>query len=155
MLSRLAMVIVAIVVGSAGTAAVGVVSAASGHSALFNATPTNPTAAEQAAVSYVNQHYPGNGTAKVLKVEHDTENGSAVVDVTVLAPNGHAYDVEVSQSTNSVLSVEMAGDQANLSGSTTDDSGGIDSQSSNNSGSDQNSTDSGNSNQNSNTGTDS
>ena len=60
----------------------------------LTATNANLTQAEQAAITYVNDHYPGNGTSKILKVENDTENGTAVFDIKVLAPNGTVYVVQ-------------------------------------------------------------
>lgn len=70
----------------------------------------NLTAAEQAAITYVDTHFSGNGTAKILQIENDTENGSAVFDITILAPNGNVYDLGISQSTNQVISVELSQD---------------------------------------------
>ena len=77
----------------------------------LTATNANLTQAEQAAITYVNDHYPGNGTSKILKVENDTENGTAVFDIKVLAPNGTVYVVQVSQSTDTVISVHPAENQ--------------------------------------------
>ncbi|MCL5785047.1 MAG: hypothetical protein M1151_00045 [Candidatus Thermoplasmatota archaeon] len=132
MLSLLAKVIVTIVLASSGVMAGTAASGSVGHLLQAGTAPANLTSAEQAAIAYVDQHYQGNGTAKLLKVESDTENGTAVVDVTVLAPNGHAYDVEVNQSTNAVMSVELVqnGDQSESSSS--DDSQNSDSQNTNN-----------------------
>lgn len=81
-----------------------------GH-ALAPSMSGNMTAAEQAAVSYVNSHYAGNGTAKILKVENDTEHSVAVFDIKVLAPNESVYVVQVSQSTNQVISAHLAENQ--------------------------------------------
>lgn len=145
MLSILAKIIVALALVSAGGATAVAASGNMGHVLQPNAAvPANLTSAEQAAVTYVNQHYAGNGTAQILKVENDTENGTSVVDVTVLAPNGHSYDVEVSQATNTVVSVEVAGDSGSSSSSSTDDGQN----------SEQNGSDSCNSSQNNNTGKD-
>jgi hypothetical protein len=77
----------------------------------LTATNANLTQAEQAAITYVNDHYPGNGTSKILKVENDTENGTAVFDIKVLAPNGTVYVVQVSQSTDTVISAHPAENQ--------------------------------------------
>lgn len=77
----------------------------------LTATNANLTQAEQAAITYVNDHYPGNGTSKILKVENDTENGTAVFDIKVLAPNGTVYVVQVSQSTDAVISAHPAENQ--------------------------------------------
>ncbi|MHB1709115.1 MAG: PepSY domain-containing protein [Thermoplasmataceae archaeon] len=77
----------------------------------LSATNSNVTLAEQAAINYVNAHYQGNGTSKILKVENDTEKGVAVYDIKVLAPNGTAYVVQVSQSTDQVISAHVAENQ--------------------------------------------
>ena len=162
MLSLLTKVIMAIVVIASGAAVGTVTSGAAGHFVQLNTSAANLTPAEQAAINYVDQHYSGNVTAKILKVENDTENGSAVVDVTVLAPNNNTYDVEVSQASNAVISVELVshGDQ---SAGSSDDSGTGDSQGSENeTGDNQGSNnqndgqnnDSGNSTQDTSTGTD-
>ena len=70
----------------------------------LTATNANLTQAEQAAITYVNDHYPGNGTSKILKVENDTENGTAVFDIKVLAPNGTVY-VNFSKYTGTISSL--------------------------------------------------
>ena len=134
MLSILAKVVVALVVVTSGVAAGSAATGTMGHLIQGNATSGNLTAAEQAAIAYVDQHYPGNGTAQVLKVENDTENGTAVVDVTVLAPNGHTYDVEVNHATDSIMSVEAA-QSGDHSGDQTGDDGQGNDQSSKDSGS--------------------
>ena len=77
----------------------------------LTATNANLTQAEQAAIPYVNDLYPGIGTSKILKVENDTENGTAVFDIKVLAPNGTVYVVQVSQSTDTVISAHPAENQ--------------------------------------------
>jgi hypothetical protein len=102
-LAAIALVTVASTVGIAAGPSIG-------H-ALVSSTSGNMTAAEQAAVSYVNSHYAGNGTAKILKVENDTEHGVAVYDIKVLAPNGSVYVVQVSQSANQVISAHLAENQ--------------------------------------------
>ncbi len=65
-------------------------------------------AADQAAVTYVGQHYPGTGTARVLRTEADTEHGVPVYDVVVQAPNGATYSLSVRASNDSVLSAHLA-----------------------------------------------
>ncbi|MHB1527616.1 MAG: PepSY domain-containing protein [Candidatus Dormibacteria bacterium] len=65
-------------------------------------------AADTAALSYVNQHYSGTGTAAVLKTEADTEHGVPVYDVTVTAPNGTTYSLSIQTSNDSVLSASPA-----------------------------------------------
>ncbi|MGC8515621.1 MAG: PepSY domain-containing protein [Thermoplasmata archaeon] len=162
MLSLLTKVIMAIVVIASGAAVGTVTSGAAGHFVQLNTLPANLTSAEQAALNYVDQHYSGNVTAKILKVENDTENGSAVVDVTVLAPNNNTYDVEVSQASNAVISVELVSHEDQTT-SSSDDSGtgdaqGGDNQTGDNQGSNDQSdgqnNDSGNSTQDASTGTD-
>ena len=65
---------------------------------------TSPVAAaDQAALTYVSQNYPGAGTAKVLRTEADTEHGVPVYDVVVQAPNGATYSLSVRASNDSVL----------------------------------------------------
>ncbi len=59
--------------------------------------------AAQAALGYVTAHYPGSGTAQVLKNEPDVEKGNAVFDVRTMAPNGTIYVVHVSQASDAVL----------------------------------------------------
>ncbi len=122
MLSILTKVIMALVIIASGAAVGTVASGAAGHLAQASTLSSNMTSAEQAAVAYIDQHYAGNGTTKILKIENDTENGTAVVDVTVLAPNNNTYSVEVSLSTNAVLSVELVSHGDNSS-STSEDSG--------------------------------
>ena len=162
MLSLLTKVIMAIVVIASGAAVGTVTSGAAGHFVQLNTLPANLTSAEQAALNYVVQHYSGNVTAKILKVENDTENGSAVVDVTVLAPNNNTYDVEVSQASNAVISVELVSHGDQSTGSSDDSGTGDaqgnenetgDNQGSNNQNDGQNN-DSGNSTQDASTGTD-
>ncbi len=65
-------------------------------------------AADQAALTYVDQHFPGAGTAAVLKTEADTERGVAVFDVSVKAPNGSTYSLAVRASDYSVISASLA-----------------------------------------------
>ena len=65
-------------------------------------------AADQAALTYVSQHYPGAGTAKVLRTEADTEHGVAVYDVVVQAPNGATYSLSVRASNDSVLAAHLS-----------------------------------------------
>ena len=91
------------VAGAAGTGPLG-------HMFTGTSGSGNLTAAEQAAITYVDTHFSGNGTAKILQIENDTENGSAVFDITILAPNGYVYDLGISQSTNQVISVELSQD---------------------------------------------
>lgn len=69
---------------------------------------SSPPGANQAAIRYVDAHYPGKSTSRVLKTERDTERGHRVYDVRTLAPNGTIYVVHVSQSTNQVLWSSMA-----------------------------------------------
>ncbi len=65
-------------------------------------------AADQAALTYVSQNYPGAGAAKVLRTEADTEHGVAVYDVVVLAPNGATYSLSVRASNDSVLAAHLS-----------------------------------------------
>jgi len=62
------------------------------------------TSADQVALNYAAQTYPGAGTASVLKTEADTEHGVPVYDVTVMAPNGTTYSLSIRASNDSVLS---------------------------------------------------
>ena len=64
-------------------------------------------AADQAALSYVSQNYPGAGTAKVLRTEADTEHGVPVYDVVVQAPDGATYSLSVRASNDSVLAAHL------------------------------------------------
>ncbi|MCL6090383.1 MAG: hypothetical protein M1393_05020 [Candidatus Thermoplasmatota archaeon] len=101
------------------------ITGAAGHATIGNAISdlagnSNLTAAENVTLSYVDTHYAGNGTAKILKVESDTENGTAVFDINVLAPNGMVYVVHVDKANNTVMSAHLAENQ-NYSNSNTDD----------------------------------
>lgn len=70
---------------------------------------TSPAAAaDQAALAYVGQHYPGSGTAKVLRTEADTEHGVPVFDVVVQAPSGATYSLSVRASNDSVLAAHLS-----------------------------------------------
>ncbi len=64
--------------------------------------------ADQAAVPYVDQHYPGSGTANVLQNEADHEHGIAVFDVRIKAPNGAIYSVTAQTSNDQVMSAQVA-----------------------------------------------
>ncbi len=64
-------------------------------------------AADQAALTYVGQHYPGSGAARVLRTEADTEHGVPVYDVVVEAPNGASYSLSVRASNDSVISAHL------------------------------------------------
>ncbi|MDA8399966.1 MAG: hypothetical protein M0008_07970 [Actinomycetota bacterium] len=75
---------------------------------VASASGSSPTGADQAAVAYVDTHYPGTGAARVLKTEPDLEHGVAVYDVRVVAPNGVTYVVHVQRSNDLVLSVSPA-----------------------------------------------
>ncbi|MHB1493260.1 MAG: PepSY domain-containing protein [Thermoplasmataceae archaeon] len=98
----------AFVVGTAGGSIGHALSGIAGSPGTANA---NLSAAEQAAVNYVSTHYSGNGTAKILKVENDTEKGVAVFDINILAPNGSVYVVHVSRATDQVLGAHLAENQ--------------------------------------------
>lgn len=75
-------------------------------------TPGNSPPADQAAIHYVDAHYPGRGQARVLVTEPDVDRGVAVYDVRILAPNGTIYVVHVQQSNNAVLWANQAESQA-------------------------------------------
>ncbi len=77
---------------------------------LVSASGPAATAADNAAVSYVDQKYPATGTATavVLKTESDTEHGIPVYDVKVTAPNGNTYSVTVQASNDTVLSAQLS-----------------------------------------------
>ncbi|HQT99093.1 MAG TPA: hypothetical protein PLG60_01160 [Acidimicrobiales bacterium] len=63
----------------------------------------NSASADQAAVSFVDATYPGAGVASVLSTTASTSGGLATYDVTITAPNGTTYDVQVQQSSDAVL----------------------------------------------------
>lgn len=69
------------------------------------------SAADAAAIHYVEAHDPGSGQARVLQTEADHEHGIAVYDVRVLAPNSRVYVVHVRQSNITILSVNRAENQ--------------------------------------------
>ena len=114
LITILALASVVSVAGAAGHTAIG-----SSVSALVG--NSNLTAADNAALAYVDSHYSGNVTAKILKVESDTENGTAVFDINVLAPDGMVYVVHVDKVTDTVISARIAENQ-NYNGNNTDDS---------------------------------
>lgn len=80
--------------------------------ATVTTSPTTLASADQVAISYVEAHYPGSGTARVLTSEADVDRGIAVYDVRTLAPSGVIYVVQVARSNNSVLFVEPAESQS-------------------------------------------
>ncbi|MHB1500139.1 MAG: PepSY domain-containing protein [Candidatus Dormibacteria bacterium] len=75
---------------------------------LVSASGPAAAAADNAAVSYVDQKYPGSATAVVLKTESDTEHGIPVYDVQVTAPNGSTYSLSVQVSNDTVLSAQLS-----------------------------------------------
>jgi hypothetical protein len=109
----------------AGVVVGGLTLASTGHQAsvpaavrLAAATAGGASGADQAALSYVDSHYPGAGTAQVLKTEPDVERGVPVYDVRVLAPDGTTYVVHVRQVGDAVLSANPAEQQASAPPST-------------------------------------
>jgi hypothetical protein len=103
----------------AGTVAGGLALASAGHQPplsaavrLAAATTGGASGADQAAAHYVDIHYPGAGTARVLKTEPDVERGVPVYDVRILAPDGTTYVVHVRQAGDAVLSANPAEHQA-------------------------------------------
>lgn len=71
-------------------------------------TSGDASAADQAAVSYVDSTYPGSGVAAVLTTTAATEAGVSVYDVSIVAPDGSTYVVHVQQSNDAVLSSNLA-----------------------------------------------
>ncbi len=69
-------------------------------------------------MTYVDQHYPGSGTAQVLKNEADHEHGIAVFDVRIKAPNGAIYSVTVQTSNDQVMSAQAPSGSGALPSST-------------------------------------
>ena len=67
----------------------------------------NVTSADQAAISYVDANYAGSGATNVLTTTADTVAGVAVYDVSVTAPDGSTYLVQVQQSNDAVLSASL------------------------------------------------
>ncbi|MHB1726226.1 MAG: hypothetical protein ACYCVS_12920, partial [Acidimicrobiales bacterium] len=70
--------------------------------------PGGTAGADQAAVSYVESHYPGSGAANVLVTSPDVEHGVPVYDIRIVAPSGATYVVHVQQSNDVVLSANLA-----------------------------------------------
>lgn len=66
----------------------------------------NAASADQAAITYADAQYPGSGVATVLSTTSDTIGGVAIYDVTLSAPNGSKYEVQVQQSNDVVLSAD-------------------------------------------------
>ena len=91
--------------------------AVSGHapeasiSLVASNTDGGVVGADQAAVIYVDTNYPGSGVANVLSTKADTEDGVAVYDVSIVAPDGFTYTVSVQQSTDVVVSANLADNQ--------------------------------------------
>ena len=102
----------------AALAAGGVASSAllsAGHQAslpakvrLAAASAPGAGGADRAAVNYVDSHYPGPGTAQMLKSEPDVDRDLPVYDVRVIAPNGTTYVIHVRQSNDAVLFTNRA-----------------------------------------------
>ena len=67
----------------------------------------NVTSADQAAISYVDVHYAGSGATNVLTTTADTVAGVAVYNVSITAPDGSTYLVQVQQSNDAVLSASL------------------------------------------------
>ncbi|MCL4543638.1 MAG: PepSY domain-containing protein [Chloroflexi bacterium] len=82
---------------------------------VATAAGNGPTAADNAAISYVDATYPGSGQASILKTEPDVDRGVAVYDVRVLAPNGTTYVVHIQQSNDTVLWANRAESQSTSS----------------------------------------
>ena len=78
---------------------------------LASASSPGAAAADQAALSYVDQRFTGAGAAAVLKTEADTEHGVPVYDVLVKAPNGTIYSLSIRTSNDSVLVAHPAESQ--------------------------------------------
>ncbi len=99
----------------AGVVATALALASTGHQPsvpaavrLTAATAGGAAGADQAAVHYVDSHYPGPGTARVTRTEPDVERGVPVYDVRVVAPDGTIYVVHVRQAGDAVLSANPA-----------------------------------------------
>ncbi len=71
-----------------------------------------PAAADQAAAAFVQAHHAGSGTTRVLATEPDDEQGVAVYDVRILAPDNLVYEVHVRRSDDTVLWASRAEDQS-------------------------------------------
>ena len=109
----------------AGVVAASLILASAGHQPPVTATvrlaavtTSGAAGADQAAVRYVDTHYPGSGTARVQKTESDVERGVPVYDVRVTAPDGTTYVVHVRRSNDAVLSANPAEQQVSVSPAT-------------------------------------
>ena len=71
----------------------------------------NVTSADQAAISYVDANYSGSGSTNVLTTTADSVGGVAVYDVSITAPDGSTYLVQVQQSNDAVLSASLTSSQ--------------------------------------------
>ncbi len=78
---------------------------------LTLATVPGPAAADSAAAAYIQGRHPGPGTTRVLATEPDTDRGTAVYDVRILAPDAVVYVVHVQRGTGTVLWANTAEDQ--------------------------------------------
>lgn len=74
MLSTIAKVLIALVLVASGAMVGTAVTGSFAHLVPGAPASASLTPAEQAAIAYVDAHYPGNGTAKILKVDNNTEN---------------------------------------------------------------------------------
>lgn len=103
-------------------AGVGLAAASQAHGSPLQATAAlirsaaaspaaSPAAADRAAAAYVQAHYPGAGTTRVLATEPDTDRGVAVYDVRIAAPDAVIYVVHVQRSNDAVLWASKAENQ--------------------------------------------
>lgn len=72
----------------------------------------SPGTADGTASAYARAHYPGPGKLRVLATESDTERGTAVYDVRILAPNGVIYVIHVRRGNDTVMWASKAENQA-------------------------------------------
>lgn len=113
--SRVTMAVVAVSGAAAIIGTATAMAASAGTPVAPQASPltgVGPGAADRAAISYVTAHHPGQGTARVLATEPDTERGKPVYDVRVLAPDGATYEVHISRASTAVLWANPAENQA-------------------------------------------
>lgn len=119
MISTIVKALVALVLVTSGVAAGAAATGSLGHLTTNTVTDANLTAAEQAAISYVDAHYPGNGTAKILKVENSTENYTGVQNENETENGTTATNTgesgNVSESDLNVSSENVTGDASNTS----------------------------------------
>lgn len=72
--------------------------------------PSGASAADQAAIAWVDANAAGSGTAQILKTDPEFEN--MVYEIKVVAPNSQIYEIKVSMTSGSVVSAKPSDSNA-------------------------------------------